>query len=229
MAKNHLARLAAPKTWNIQRKGIQFVTKSDAGPHSITHSVPLNTLLKEILDYAGTTREAKKILNAGQTKIDGKIRKNSRFPIGIFDTIEFTNINENFRLIVNKKGKLVLIRIKSEETGIKPCKIIGKTAVGGKIQLNLYDGKNIIVSNSSYRVGDSLLLSLPDQKITKHIKLDKKSTIFLIGGKHIGETGHVEDIVENKIIYKDKNGNMVETLKKYAFVVGENKTLITLE
>ena len=33
---------------------------------------------------------------------------------------------------------------------------------------------------------------------------------------------------ENKIIYKDSGGNLVETLKKYAFVVGDSKPLITL-
>ena len=101
--------------------------------------------------------------------------------------------------------------------------------VGGKLQLNLYDGKNILAGSSSYKVGDTLIISLPEQKIVKHLKLDKKSTIFLIGGKHIGETGNIEDIVQDKIIYKDSNGNLVETSKKYAFVVGDAKPLVTLE
>ena len=120
------------------------------------------------------------------------------------------------------------MKIQKEETLLKPCKIIGKTMVRGKLQLNMFDGKNIFVDKNMYKVGDTLLLSLPEQKISKHLKLDKKSSIFLVGGKHTGEIGNVEDIKENKIIYKDSGGNLVETLKKYAFVVGDSKPLITL-
>lgn len=228
MGKEHIKRLAAPKTWHINRKGGKFVTKPVPGPHKIGAGISLNVLLKEILNYTNTTNEVKKILNTNEIKIDGKVRKDYRFPLGIFDTIEFTSINEYFRVILNKKGKINLIRINKEEALIKPCKIIGKTMVRGKTQLNLFDGKNVLVEKNGYKVGDTLVLSLPDQKIKSHLKLDKKSTIFLIGGKHIGETGEVEDIAENKITYKDDKGDLIETSKKYAFVVGSNKSMITL-
>ncbi|MBI2652626.1 30S ribosomal protein S4e [Candidatus Woesearchaeota archaeon] len=228
MGKNHVKRLAAPKTWNVRKKGLKFITKTMPGTHRLTTGMPLSILLKEVLNYAGTTREVKKILNANNIKIDGKIRKDFRFPVGIFDTMEFTDINEYFRILLNRKGKIGLIKIKKDEVLLKPCKIIGKTIVRGKLQLNLFDGKNILVDNNTYQVGDTLLLSLPEHKISKHLKLDKKSAIFLTGGKHIGETGNIEDVVGNKIIYKDQKGNLIETLRKYAFVVGENKPLIML-
>ena len=137
--------------------------------------------------------------------------------------MEFVSINEYFRVILNKKGKIDLIKISKEESLVKPCKIIGKSMVKGKLQLNLFDGKNIIVDKGPYKVGDSLVLSLPEQKIVNHLKLEKKSSIFLTGGKHIGETGNVEDIIENKIIYKDENGSLIETSKDYAFVIRKNE------
>ena len=229
MGKNHLKRLAAPKTWHVKRKGNKFITKQVPGQQSISSGMPLNALFKEVLNYANTTREVKKIINTKDIKIDGKARKDFRFPIGIFDILEFTNTNEYFRIVLNKKGKIGLVKIKKEESSTKPCKIIGKTMVGGNLQLNLYDGKNIIVDKNNFKVGDSVILTLPEQKISKHLKLDKKSTIFLIGGKHIGEIGNVDDIIKNKIIYKDQNNNLVETSKKYAFVIGDDKSLITLE
>ena len=228
MGKNHIKRLAAPKTWNINRKGSTFIAKPAPGPHNLETGIPWGVLLKEILYYSNTTREAKRILNTNEVKIDSKSRKDLRFPVGIFDTVEFSSINEHFRVILNKKGKIELIKIKKEEALLKPCKIIGKTIVKGKVQLNLYDGKNIIVDNGDYKVGDTVLLLLPGQKINKHLKLDKHSTIVLTGGKHIGEMGNVEDVVGDKIIYKDHNGDLVETSKKYAFVVGESNPLITL-
>src|SRR3989338_7950953 len=116
MGKDHIKRLAAPKTWHVKRKKIKYITKPMPGPHSLETGTSLNILLKEILNYAVTTREGKK-------------RKNFRFPVGIFDTIEFTNTNEFFRIVLNKKGKLGIIKIKKEEALLKPCKIIGKTMV----------------------------------------------------------------------------------------------------
>jgi len=65
--------------------------------------------------------------------------------------------------------------------------------------------------------------------INTHIKLEKGSTIFLIGGKHLGETGTIEDITGNKIIYKIKSNEVFETLKKYAFVIGIDKPIIKLD
>lgn len=227
MAKNHMARLAAPKAWPIKRRGSMFVAKQNTG-RSLELSMPLNMLLKEILGVAKNTREAKKLLNSNEVLIDCRQRRDARFPVGIFDTLQLSNANQYFRVSLSKNGKISLAMIKKEEASVKPAKIIGKKMVRGKLQLNLYDGKNILVSGNSYKVGDTLLISLPEHKIIKHLKLDKKSAIFLVGGKHIGETGTIEDIVQNKIIYKDSHGSLVETSKKYAFVVGDTKPLVTL-
>ena len=99
----HLKRLAAPKIWQIRRKKFKFITSPVSGPHSAETGMSLGTLLKETLNYANTNREVKKILNTSQVKIDGKIRKDFRFPVGVFDTIEFSNINEHFRVVISKK------------------------------------------------------------------------------------------------------------------------------
>lgn len=228
MATSHLKRMATPKTWHINRKNSKFITKPSAGPHSAQISVALGVLIKEILNYASTTREVKKILNSGNVKVDGKTRKDFRMPVGIFDTVEFAT-GKHFRMILNRKGKLDTAEISKDESSTKPAKITGKTMLKGKIQLNLYDGKNRLVEKGDYNVGDTVVLSLPDQKVQKHLKLQKKSTIFLTSGKHVGETGKIEDIAGSKIIYKDNNGELVETLKEYAFVIGEDKPVITLE
>ncbi|MBI3035668.1 30S ribosomal protein S4e [Candidatus Woesearchaeota archaeon] len=227
MGKNHMKRLAAPKSWQIRRKGLKFITKHAPGSHNLDTGIPLNVLLKEVLNYAGTTKDAKRILNTNEFKIDGKVRRDFRHSVGLFDAVESTNTNEHFRIILNKKGKIDLIKISKEDASSKPCKIIGKTMTRGKIQLNLYDGKNILVDKDIFKVGDTVVVSLPEHKISKHLKLDKKSSIFLIGGKHTGEIGHVENIIRNKIIYKNQKNDLIETSKKYAFVVEDGKQLTT--
>jgi small subunit ribosomal protein S4e len=228
MGKSYLKRIAAPKTWQILRKTTTYITKPSPGAHSLGHGMPLSVILKEVLNYSRNSREVKKVLGTNEIKVDGTSRKNPRFQVGIFDTIELST-GETFRMIINKNGKLDLVKIKKEEVHTKPCKIVGKTMVNGKVQLNLYDGNNIFVDKDGYKVGDTVIMSLPDRKITKHLKLDKKAQVFLIGGKHIGEMGHVEDISGSKIIYKDHSGNMIETSKSYAFVIGDAKPLVTVE
>ena len=49
-----------------------------------------------------------------------------------------------------------------------------------------------------------------------------------MGGKHSGEIGRVEDILEDKITYKRKTGEVVETLRKYVFVIGKEKPVVSL-
>ena len=229
MGKKIMKRLAAPKTWHVERKKTKVITKPLPGSHRIEMGIPLNILLKEILNYASTTREVKKLLNTNDVRVDGTIRKNPRFQVGIFDTLAFTNIDEYYRMVINKKGYLELIKISKEESSIKPCRIIKKTMVNGKLQLNLYDGKNIIADKNNYKSGDTVMISLPDKKISRHLKLEAKSTILLLGGNHIGELGHVENIIGNRIVYKSQKGELIETSKDYAFVVGEQKPQIKVE
>src|SRR3989338_3611168 len=139
----HLKRHFAPKTWKIKRKGIKYIAKPSPGPHKIVMSFPLNVLLRDILGYANSNKEVKFILEKREITVDGIRRRDYRFPVGLLDVLSLKDINEHFRIILDKKGKMVLIKIGDEEKGLKLCKITGKTAVKGKIQLNLYDGKNI--------------------------------------------------------------------------------------
>ncbi|MEK6983435.1 MAG: 30S ribosomal protein S4e [Nanoarchaeota archaeon] len=228
MGKNHLKILASPKTWHVKRKGLTFIAKPAAGPYGLNTGMPLNLLLRQVLVGANTAREVKKLLNFNEIKIDGKIRRDPSFCVGIFDTIELATDN-CFRVILNERGKLGVIKVSKEETSLKPCKITGKTMVKGRLQLNLFDGKNILVDDNAYKIGDTIILTLPELKISKHLPLSRRSTIFLAGGKHIGEVGMVEDIVKDKVFYKNQKEELIETSKKYAFVVGEDKPLIALK
>jgi small subunit ribosomal protein S4e len=223
-----LKRLAIPKAWPIKRKGIKFVVRPKPGPHPLKFSLPLNIILRDILKFAKSNKEVKNILNNKTILVDGVNRKDPRFPVGLFDVIEIPDKKEQFRIITNEKGKIKVYSINKSEAGLKPCKIVGKAKIKGKTQLNLFDGKNILVDKDIYKCSDTLLISLPKQEIKKHLKLEKGMTIYLMGGKHIGEIGIVESISSKKILYKESSGENFETLKKYAFVIGDKKSAIVL-
>lgn len=225
----HLKRYFSPKSWKIKRKGIVYITKPSPGPHRIEMALPLNVILRDVLGYAVTNREVKFMLANKDITVDSIRRRDLKFPVGLFDVLSLNDIGEHFRIILDKKGSIVLIRISKDESGLKLCKIVGKGIMKGKTQLNLYDGRNMLVEKDSYKVGDVVLIGLSKNSgIKDHIKLAKDSLIFLTGGKHIGETGKVQDISGSRIIYKTEKGDVVETLKKYAFPVGKDKPLIKI-
>lgn len=228
---DHLKRFFSPKTWKIKRKGIKFVSKPSAGPHRREMSMPINVILRDLMSYAKTTREVKYLLNNKEVLVDGKRRKDYRFPVGLFDVISLKDVNESFRIVLDVKGKLDVVKSAKTESSIKPCKITGKQIVKGKTQLNLYDGKNLLVNKDFYKVGDVLVVDFSSGKyvIKDHLKLDKKTLVVLTGGKHMGHLGEVQDISGKRIVYKTKEGNVEETLKEYAFPVGKDKAVISFK
>jgi len=233
MVKKHLKKIAMPSTWHIERKDRTFTTRPNPGGHRLDMCIPLGTLLRELIKCAKTEREGKTVLCTKNILVDGKRRKERKFPVGIMDVVDIEEIKEYYRILLNKNGNLYAQPVKKEETASKLCRIRNKTILGkDKIQLNLSDGRNLLVKkDEGYKTGDTLVMSLPDQKIKNHLKLEKGASIYLIGGKNIGCAGTVEHADGNKITYRlsdEKQGKKHDTLKEYVFVVGKEKPIITL-
>ena len=228
MVKKHLKRLNMPRSWRILRKNFKYIMRSNPGPHPIESSIPLGIFIRDIIEYAKNSKEAKFMLNKRTVLVDGIKRNDLKFPIGLFDTVEFSEANSYFRIVFDSKGRLEGLPIDKSESKIKVIKIKGKTKVKGKSQINMSDGSNLLVDKDDYKVGDSLLLELPKKNIKEHIKFEKGATIYLVGGKHKGQIGKIEDIKENKISYKIDSGEIIETLKGYGFVIGKDKPSMSL-
>ena len=128
----HLKRYFAPKAWKIKRKGIKFVAKPSPGTHKIGMSLPLNIILRDILGYANSNREVKSILDKRNVSVDGIRRNDCRFPVGLFDVLSLNKLDEHFRVILDKKGKISLIKIGKGESSLKLFKITGKSIIKGK-------------------------------------------------------------------------------------------------
>ena len=230
MVKQHLKRIAMPKTWQIKRKGIVFITRPRSGSHKMAEGLSLNALLKHVLGITATTKEVKAVTYAKDVLVDGIPRKDHRYMAGLFDVVTFPKIKKNFRVILNKYAKIDAVEIDEKDAELKPCKLMKKTLLkGNKIQLNLSDGRNIIIGKNDYRVGDTLLISLPKQEIKNHFPLEKKSCIFLIGGKNAGAVGIVSEIEDRNIRMITSDKTEIETLKKYAFVIGKGKPAVKVQ
>ena len=226
--KRHLKRNFAPRTWFIDRKARKYIVRPNPGAHAFELGLTLNTIIKDLLHYASTTKEVEKLLGRKKVLVDGKRRKDNKFIVGIFDVVSLPEIKENYRLLLDNSGRPVVSKIDEQESLIKPARINNKKTLGqDRVQVNLYDGKNI-VTDKACKTGDTMLITLPDQKIREIIELKKGAFVYLIKGKYAGTSGLLQDIKGSKIIYENDRKEKIETLKEYAFALGEKKPMINV-
>jgi len=227
MAKRHLKRINAPKTWKIQRRGIKFITKSNPGGVSKNLTFPISNVIKYELKLANSIKEVKHLILTEDILVNGKKIKDYRYPVCFTDVVSFPKLGTNYRLVIDTNGILQIMPISKEESELKIIKIVGKNFVKGKMQLNLMDGRNIFFEKQHYKVNDSLLITLPGQLVKEHMAFEKGALVLLYQGKHIGKVGKIDDIKKDSIILKTTDGTF-ETSRKYALVIGRDHPVLKM-
>ncbi len=229
--KKHIKRMAAPKSWAIPRKTSHWVTKPRPGPHEGGKSMPLLAVVRDMLSLCDNSREARFIIGSREVAVDGRVVTDYKFPVGLMDVVTVLKTKQSYRMLVDYKAKLKLVPITDNEKGWKLARIDGKKVVkSGKVQLNLHDGRCILLPTDQYKTGDVLKIELPAQKIVKALKLEKGNLVFLLGGSHPGSIQTVEDYRvrrgsgSNLITFKEG----FSTVKENVFVVGEKSPEINV-
>jgi len=218
-----MKRLMAPRSWPVPRKIWHWITKPSPGPHPKEMSMPLLIIVRDMLDLSDTAHEARLILANGEILVDGRPVKNRKFPVGLMDVVSVPRLNQHYRMLLNSKGKFELVKIPEGKEKWKLCRIENKVTVkGGKTQLCLHDGRNILTDDGSYKTGDVLKIEVPSQKILDVYRLAKGNLAYIIGGNHVGKVAVIEDYIETRSptpnIVKFKDGS--STVKENVFVVG---------
>ncbi len=242
----HQKRLAAPRVFPIPRKRPhgKYTIKTAPGPHPKERSVPLAIILRDVLGYAKTLREARKIVAQRLVYIDGRVVTDYRFPVGLLDVIYIKRLEKYWRVLPCGR-KLIFHEIGPEEAKYKIVKIVGKRYVkNGWIQLNLEDGRNILFKTKNederreilgkYKTWDSLKITIPEQEILDHYKLEEDMYGLIVGGTHAGEHGKIVRIVHqlmrkySTVTIKNPLGEYVSTSLRYILVIGKDRPEISL-
>lgn len=227
--KRHLKRLAVPRSWPIKRKKTTFVMRPEPSGHPSHLCIPMSIFLKDMVKYAKTTKDVKNILNSKEIFVDGRRKKSEKFSVGFMDIVTVPDTKENFRILLNTRGQIMSQKIEDKEAQTKLCKITGKTTLKkAKMQLNLNDGKNLVVKDGKYKVGDTIILNLKDYAVKDCFPMEKGAVAFLISGKNTGKVGNIEDITEKGYTFRDQDGNTYPVEKESIFVIGKDKPVITL-
>lgn len=242
--RKHLKREKAPRSWLIHPKEAQWAVKPKPGPHPQRACLPLSGLVRDVLGYANSARESKIVLARNRVSVDGKIRRDHKFPTGLMDVVELPDANMSYRILPAIGKGLTAVRIPKDETKSKLCRIEGKTTLRkSKVQLNLHDGRNLIVQvqdprnpkEDIYKTRDTLRISIPTQQILEHLRFAEGAYAIVTSGRNLGRHGKIMKIESSTAarrataLIEDPSGNRFETIADYLFVVGEEKPIIRIE
>ena len=193
----HQKRLSAPDSWPIERKTAVFTVRAGAGPHG-GDGVPLLILLRDVLGYVDSRKEARYALNEGTVLVNGEALTDAERPIGMFDILAFTEREEYYRVFPGEGGRLALTPISADAADSKLAKIMDKRQVSGSdTQLNLHDGRNLVVTDGNedeYSPGDSIVIDYDDEVIA-HFPFEEGALVTAVRGQHAGEIGELDGFV----------------------------------
>lgn len=234
----HLKRYAAPDAWHVRKKEKVYVVKTAPGPHD-GEAMPVAVWLRDHMGLARTMREARQILNAGSIIVNGKACKNPALGLGVFDIVSVPGTGKHYRILKDRRGRYKSIEISGEDAKTRLAKIADKTVIsGGRVQLNLLFGANIIADNT-YKPKDSVVLSLEEGEgkkrfqILDHFPYAVGNMAMVIGGRHSGLVGRIVEIrrevgaVPNRVILEDPVSKArFDTIEEYVFMVGKAESAV---
>jgi small subunit ribosomal protein S4e len=223
----HQKRLSVPKSWPVERKTETFTAKAGAGPHGES-GVPLVVVLRDVLGYVDNSKEAQYAVNTQGVLVNGDNVGDVNRPIGMFDILAFPERDEFYRVFPDEGGRLGLTPIDEDAADSKLSKVTDKTLVdGGRTQLNLHDGSNLIVEDDEYSGNDSIVVDNETKDVVAHFEYEEGALVTAVAGQHAGNIGTVDEIsvqpgsADNTVSVSSEDVSF-ETIEDYVVVIDEN-------
>jgi len=210
----------------LAKLGGIYAPRTKPGPHKLRESLPLVVLLRNRLKYALTGKEVLSICMRRLIKVDGKVRTDPRFPVGLMDVVTIDKTKEKFRILYNVKGRFDLTPVSDDKASWKLCKVMATWIGKNKVpMLSTHDGRTIRYPDPIIKANDTIKLDLEKGKILEVFKLNIGQLVMIMRGKNAGRVGVLQsrEVHEGSfdIIYvKDSKGNVFATRLSAAFVIG---------
>lgn len=220
-----LKSISMPRAINVSRKNNYWVVNTKAGPHSKQTAVPLGVVLRDYAGVAATMTDAKHILNKNEVKVNGVIRKDHQFPVGLFDVIAVEKQKLFFRVMFDTKERLIL-KSMEKESKEKVSKVSKKVMTSKGIQITTTDGRTYYSVKAN--VGDSVKLALPEAKVTEVIEMKEGNLVYVTKGAHCTETAKIKEIVSgtqrrDELVKLSNGEKEFETTTRNVIVIGKSK------
>jgi small subunit ribosomal protein S4e len=230
----HQKRLSVPNSWPVERKEATWTVKAGAGPHGES-GVPLLILLRDVLGYVDSKKEARYALNQDSVLVNGQPVSDESRPIGMFDILAFTQRGEHYRVFPDEGGRLALTPVSADAAESRLGKVVRKQQVkGGAFQLTLHDGTNVRLDDpdeaADYSTNDSVVVDNDTKEIVAHFAYEEGALVTAVDGQHAGEIGEVAEITvtpgsgANTVRVVRDDDTEFETVEGYVVVIDENFT-----
>ena len=233
----HLKRIHAPKSWMLSKVRGIWTIKPSQGPHKLRECIPLSILLRTKLRLALNGKEAKIIVKAkeGNISIDGKVRTDHQYPVGIMDIVTVNKTGANYRVNFDVKGRWRLVKISKEDAKWKLCKVTRRSMGPKKVPfITTSDGRTIRYPHPLIKEHDTIKLNLEKNEIVEYYKYKIGAQVLIVGGNNIGRAGTIVKIEKHpgsyEIVYiKDTTGKEFSTRLTNIFITGDQRSEINVE
>lgn len=225
----HQKRLSAPQHYPVERKGDAYVV-TGRGAQSPDEGIPLQVLLRDVLGFAETESEVRDILNSRAVAVNGSVTTDPRQTIGFMDVISIDNIDKDYRVLRDTNG----LRFQEvDDAELRINRVEDKTTQkGGRTQLNLDSGRNMIVDDE-YSTRSSLVIDMDSGEIQDELPLEEGNLAIIAGGSHVGRTAEVKAVnvvrgsQSNRVVLEDDDGEF-ETPEENVYVIGRDEPEVTV-
>jgi len=214
-----------------------YAPRPRTGPHKLKECLPLQLVLRNRLKFALSGRECDIILGDkdNQVKIDNKVRRDKKYPVGLMDVVSIPKTGDNYRMLYDVKGRFTLVKINQKEAEFKLCKIKRRTMGPNKIPyIVTHDARMLRYPNPDISAYDTVKINTTTGSVDAVLKLEVGKNVLVTGGANRGRVGTIVNRTRlqgafDMVNVKDKTGNSFNTRIDNCFVIGEKeKSLITL-
>jgi len=218
----------------LNKTGGAWAARPSQGPHKLRESMPLTLILRRRLKYALTARESRIILNDNKMtdaniRIDGKVRRDEKFPTGFMDVLSIEKTGENFRILYDVKGRFILRAVSSDEAKYKLCRVKRKETGPNKVPyIVTHDGRTIRFPHPEIDNFDTIKVELATGNVTEWVKFETGNVCMITSGNNIGRVGIITTRERHlggfDIIHiQDERGQQFATRIGNVFVIGKGK------
>jgi len=163
-------------------------------------------------------------------KVDGKVRKDPRYPLGQMDVVSIDKTNQHFRILLDTKGRFIPHKIDQKESAFKLAKVVKKYIGKQKIPyIVTHDGRTIRFPHPDIQLHDSVKVNLAKGEVESVVKFQNGCMVLLTGGNNIGRIGILENVDKHPGSWaiakvKDSRGQRFSTRLSNVICIGDGKT-----
>jgi len=187
------------------------------------------------LKYALTAAESLMIIKRRKIRLDGKVRTDPKYPVGLMDVIHIPETKQpHYRLLFDVKGRQALVKITEGEATMKLLKVRKVMYTHGRVPIaSCHDGRVIRYPDPLLKKNDTIVFDTERGVVTDWVRFKLGRMAIITGGANTGRVGVITKIERHPgsfhiVHVRDKAGHSFATRIVNVFIIGREDSMIAL-